>query len=745
MSRRYDLIHFTIINLVLLVPGRVRSEPTEVIEVTAEAPPAAARERERAFLTARAETVVSREDMARANPGSLADALRDQSSVSVQQTTPGQGTVSVRGMSGRSLLYVVDGIRLNTAMFRAGNNETLGLVDPWSLATVRVLPGAASVEYGSDALGGAVDMRTERPGFGEGKEQRVQLSLGSNPLGAISHYEFDIHSENWASVGGVTSIMAGPIRPGEGGTTPEPSSYLGLVSDENGAYHPNATGTQYGTEYQAHFANLALRRRLARRSDLTLATSFALRPRLIRYDRITPRYKNELPSRAQAELSPLTRATASLRYERRPVLPGFRNVSVFAGFQQLRERRLDRRLNELCLGVTTGEDCAGPQVLAAAEDQAVEVNRSDAVSLRASALTIPSPWSNLSFGLDGWYDRVTSSAHTRSTATRARESAPARYPSGSAVGELGSFVNSELAMSSRLKWFLGLRGSGFLTDIQARRGTVTAPAIQKLAFDWSGSLGARLELLPELAWSGNLGRGVRSPNVEDYAGLGSRAQGRTQVPNRNLGAEHSLTLDSGLKYRGAGHEVQTFVFWSRVSDAIVLGPTTVDGSDTSPTEEAYVKSINASSVTHRGVESSARLSLLSTLLAHGRLLFMLGEERNPASTGLPRRTPADRVPPYAAEFGLECTQLTALRVDGFVRHRAAQDRLNDPVNLDDNRIPLGGTPAFTTLHLHFAYTPNPGLRLSLALDNLTDALVLEHGSGFYSPGFSATAGLAATF
>jgi hemoglobin/transferrin/lactoferrin receptor protein len=72
--------------------------------------------------------------------------------------------------------------------------------------------------------------------------------------------------------------------------------------------------------------------------------------------------------------------------------------------------------------------------------------------------------------------------------------------------------------------------------------------------------------------------------------------------------------------------------------------------------------------------------------------------------------------------------------------RAPQRRLNDPVNLDDNRIPAGGTPGYVTYNLRGRLVQDI-FTLRLALDNITDELVLEHGSGFYRAGFSVMASL----
>jgi len=70
--------------------------------------------------------------------------------------------------------------------------------------------------------------------------------------------------------------------------------------------------------------------------------------------------------------------------------------------------------------------------------------------------------------------------------------------------------------------------------------------------------------------------------------------------------------------------------------------------------------------------------------------------------------------------------------------RLKQDRLNDPTKLDDNRIPEGGTPGFVAYYARVVWRARRWLCARLNLDNITDELILEHGSGFYRPGFAAT-------
>ena len=77
------------------------------------------------FASSKAITVIRDKEIRAIAPGSLADAVRSRSGVSVQQTTPGQGTIYVRGLAGREVVYLVDGVRVNTAIFRSPNNAPL--------------------------------------------------------------------------------------------------------------------------------------------------------------------------------------------------------------------------------------------------------------------------------------------------------------------------------------------------------------------------------------------------------------------------------------------------------------------------------------------------------------------------------------------------------------------------------------------------------------------------------------------
>ncbi|MCO6484998.1 MAG: TonB-dependent receptor plug domain-containing protein, partial [Saprospiraceae bacterium] len=97
------------------------------------------------------------------NPQTAADLLGASGEVFIQKSQQGGGSPMIRGFATNRLVYTVDGIRMNTAIFRAGNIQNVISLDPLSIRRTEVLFGPASVIYGSDAIGGVMCFLTLAP------------------------------------------------------------------------------------------------------------------------------------------------------------------------------------------------------------------------------------------------------------------------------------------------------------------------------------------------------------------------------------------------------------------------------------------------------------------------------------------------------------------------------------------------------------------------------------------------------
>ncbi|MHC4607691.1 MAG: TonB-dependent receptor plug domain-containing protein, partial [Planctomycetota bacterium] len=135
----------------------------------------------------------------RAQVGGLADMLQETPGVMAQKTARGQGSPFIRGFTGFRNVLLIDGIRLNNSVFRDGPNQYWGTVDPLMIERLEVVRGPASVLYGSDAIGGAVNALTIGPG-GPGVGAREYLRYGSADESYISRTEVRANYENRVGV-----------------------------------------------------------------------------------------------------------------------------------------------------------------------------------------------------------------------------------------------------------------------------------------------------------------------------------------------------------------------------------------------------------------------------------------------------------------------------------------------------------------------------------------------------------------
>ena len=108
-------------------------------------------------------TVINQKSISDQFPATGADLLLLAPSIRLQKSQGGGGSPVLRGFEANRVLLVVDGVRLNNAIYRSGHLQNAITVDPNSIERVEVIYGSSSVGYGSDALGGVVHYYTKTP------------------------------------------------------------------------------------------------------------------------------------------------------------------------------------------------------------------------------------------------------------------------------------------------------------------------------------------------------------------------------------------------------------------------------------------------------------------------------------------------------------------------------------------------------------------------------------------------------
>lgn len=674
MNRRRPPFTLTLSLLGVLQLGTAFADQArrlDAVQVTA------TRQSESAGRVPTALTVVGAEEIDRRRATVMSEYLRGTPGVAIQRTGPGQGIVIVRGLKGSEVLHLVDGFRLNNAFFRNAPNQYLALVDPFAIERIELARGPVSTLYGSDAMGGVLQILTPTP----------RLAGEGGGFAALARYEY---SSAERLHGGRAGLAAGG----------ESWAWLGSLSyADYGRYLPGGDAPrQPFSDYVARGAASKLRWQ-HENQELTLSWQRYELPRLARFNELVPGF-GARPESAESFFEPNERRFAQAHYRLRGVA-GSDYLELRLGQQTVVD---DRRT--VAFGATTRD---------------FEQNAS-----RLRGLSAQGVWSwdalTLSAGIDAYHDRVTSARQRAPLAGGVPSPISPRFPSGSVQREFGAFVHGDWLASAVLDLMWGLRYTRYGVDIPpADRGV----GIDSSQGDWTGQLGLRYSLSEAHHLVANLGRGFRAPNVFDYSTLGNRPGNRFNEPNFDLGPETVLGFDLGYRHFGERVSFELVGWASRYRDRLV----SVDTGRRTATGRLIVRTENVGRSVLHGVESGFTVFLGSATDLYGSLNWTWGEDQFAAGD-----VPGNRIPPLSGRLGLVHRLASAWEFSAWSDYGARQDRLA-PSDLTDPRIDPRGTAGYVSAHAGLRWQPSElPLTVQLRVENLTDKAYREHGSGVDQPG-----------
>lgn len=97
--------------------------------------------------------IIKAKELAFVNQQTSANVLENSGSIMVQKSQLGGGSPVIRGFETNKVLMVVDGVRMNNAIYRGGHLQNIITLDNTMMEKVELVFGPGSVVYGSDALG----------------------------------------------------------------------------------------------------------------------------------------------------------------------------------------------------------------------------------------------------------------------------------------------------------------------------------------------------------------------------------------------------------------------------------------------------------------------------------------------------------------------------------------------------------------------------------------------------------------
>ena len=617
------------------------------------------------------------------------DALAAEVGVFLQQTTPGQGAAIIRGLKGSEVLHLVDGLRLNNAIFRNAPTQYLALVSPGSAERIEVLRGAPASLYGSDAVGGVVQILSRFPDF-EGSERGyrrdVYVAYDTAERGRIVRASLDAGNRQLAGLISGEYMQTDDRRIG-GGERIGPSGYsskglrVALTANPDDA-------RSFLFDYQ-----------------------FASQPSTPRIDELRPGFGQTEPSSSEFFFAPNERQFAHLRHSRSNGLWSA-DWLIDAGWQRIVDDRISR-------------DFLAPQRLH-------EFNQSDlfGIALSASAASANGSWIA---GAEIYHDRVASERFSEDTRSGETVQVQSRFPDGSTMDQAALYGNLLRHLGERNTLSGGVRLSA--VDVSLAQTSV-APAATVRLDEISADIGWKFDLSESLQLLANAGHGFRAPNVFDLGTLGERPGNRFNVPNSELQAERVAQLDAGIRYRADRVQAEAVIYRLHYKDritSVLTGAITPDGRD-------VVQSQNVETADIHGIEAGLDLQASERLRVSALLNYTFGEQIETGGESVA----ADRIPPLNGQAGVRYDATPELYVEARITFAGRQDRLS-PRDVRDVRIDPTGTAGWSTLGLRASWAPGDLWRITVGLDNLVDRQYRSHGSGLDAPGRSLFASAGATW
>ncbi len=726
-----------------------------------------------------------------------ADALSANAGVFVQKTQAGGGSPVVRGFEANRVLLVVDGVRMNNAIYRSGHLQNAVTVDNAMLEQMEVIYGPGSLIYGSDALGGVVHFRTKDPKLNLRNSEKDHNLIGnfytrfaSANLEKRAHVDVNYGKKNWGFLSSFTitdydAMRAGNNRPDEYPDFGKRFFYPGLDEGLDVIQENQNTNVQVG---------MGGERRLYYRwwnteySQIDFLQKIKLQPIdelsfVFNYQVSTttdvPRYDNLLDTISQASelkfaewyYGPQFRTLVSAKMKILAKNNFFDKGTVIAAYQRVHEDRLSRKFVNRIRSVNKEKVF----VYTFTADFDKEIGE-DSRSL-------------LTYGFDLGHNDVDSRARSFDVKTgKVILNVDTRYPSGgSGMRNYGAYTNyrwrsqdSTLILNGGLRYSAVSLNAQYLTSDRIVWPEEFYGGINTENSDltWAGSLTWNTKSKWQMRFMA--AKAFRAPNIDDWAKIRTKGN-KVTVPNINLAPERALNFEATLakefgdfnyiNKEGTSIKISGTGFYSRLRDAIIRVDSSTIGTPSLLVDDVNYNvqtNINAENANIYGFSGNAIVNMDDKWLFESSINLTKGTSTFSNSVVQDTIIPFAHIPPaygktgltyqndklrlelnarYNARKKLENYAISDIEEDGTIDRGGTSDNIEQtPTSIDENgKVQNDGAYGWTTFNFYSSYKINSKLRINLAVENIFDKHYRPFASTISAPGFNVVVALHGTF
>ena len=704
--------------------------------------------------------VLNARDIQKVSAQTSADLLATIPGIKVQKSQFGGGSPVIRGMESNRVLLVVDGVRMNNAIYRKGHLQSSITVTPNMLDKTEVVFGPSSVVYGSDALGGVIHYYTKTPKLSEENEVKSQLfsrfSTVNNEI--TTSVSAEVRRKKWASLTSVSYSDFGDLKAGKNRSHGfEDWGKVFFYSENmNGNYKENPTvnsdpNLQRNTGYNQTDVLQKFFIPLSKNTDLKVNLQYSTSSDIPRFDRLAELKNDELKF-AEWYYGPQQRFLASTQLLINPNKSWVENGVITAAYQNLKESRIQRKFGSLDRSYRE----EGVAIFSLNGDFSVALTEDKKRTF--------------SYGFEFAYNDVTSNSYGKELNIVNGEIAgfsndflvQSRYPDGGSNYLSSAFyidyrqdINKKSTLNSGIRFTNTNLNATWLdqtfiqlaeTDIQANHSAVTA------------TLGYVYK--PNKNWQINsvVSSGFRSPNIDDVGRVREKA-GNVTVPNINVTPEFAYNAEIGIqkyfndkKFRFGANVYYTLLDNYIQRDFVYNSDGSVKQVEFDGELGNAVSNQNKKTAYITGFTANYLGKISDAWKTSGFITYTKGSTYD-------TNEPMSSIPPLFGQFEVNY-KADKLELGAAIRFNAKKDieDFNITEGIDNHDLtPIVdanatedvaiyyGTPSWVTLGLNGRYVVNTNFSLQARLDNLLDQHYIEFASGVASPGRNLSLSVMAIF
>ena len=702
--------------------------------------------------------VFSIKDIQRSAPQTSADMLANIAGVRVQKSQLGGGSPILRGLEANRILLVVDGVRMNNAIYRKGHLQNAITVSPNQLERTEIIFGPSSVIYGSDALGGVIHYYTRMPRPSEQSKVNANILTRYSTINDEKTVQagVELQFEKMASYTSVAHSSFGDLTMGSNrnhgfddwGLVTEYSNNTDDFYSDFPVINPDPE-LQRNTGYEQTDLLQKFIFKLSQNTDLSLNFQYSFSSDVPRFDRLVERRDGALRF-AEWYYGPQKRLLVSPQLKINPNKSWIKNGTITLGYQNIEESRINRRFESL------------DRVSRTETVDVFSVNGDFAVPLSSDDKRI------LSYGVELTHNEVASDPlgerlllnGNQIIGVQEQFAVQSRYADGgSSYTSIAAYVNYRQDISSKSTLNSGVRFTDtYLNATWIDQSIISLPDNDIYLANSAFTATVGYVYKPTKDWRLNavLSSGFRSPNIDDVGKVRER-RGDVTVPNIHLRPEYAYNAEIGLlKYFDEKSSFLGFTaYYTLLNNYILREDFILNGSNTilfEGEEANVVANVNKGNAYVVGSTLKMKTRIGNYFEARASATYTKGRAYDTDE-------PLSSIPPLFGRAALNFSKNRfemGLNLRFSARKRAEDynisegiDRIELTPEVDpgatDLRDQFYGTPSWLMVNATSSYRLTRNLNLQVVIENIFDQHYIEFASALSAPGRNFSFAVQANF